>query len=147
MKKILLAALILTSGFRVFAHEPDPTVNDKVLGAFSKTFQYVDNVSWSEFKYAYEVRFNQYGTVTRVVYDKQGNILTTYRYYAEDKLPIMILVRVKQKFSDKKINGVVEESNEEGTTYHLTLEDAKTWLQVRVTGEGTIMVDKKLKKG
>ena len=122
MKKIFLAALILGCSFRVLAD--DPTVDEKVLTAFNKTFQYAQDVSWTVHTQSFEVKFKQDEITSRVTYDKEGNIIKTYRYYREDRLPLMVLARLKNRYPDKSIYGVVEESSEEGTTYHVTLEDA-----------------------
>jgi hypothetical protein len=146
MKKILFAAvLVIGSALRSLAAE-DPGVNEKVLEAFNKTFQNVKDVSWIENESSYEVRFKQDEITSKITYDKQGNIVSTLRYYYEDKLPIMILTRVKQKYSDKKIFGVVEESSDQGTFYHITLEDEKTWVNLNADSYGNLSVEKKFRK-
>lgn len=142
MKQFLLAALILGCGFKVFADDP----NEKVLNAFNKTFPNVENVIWSENVHTYEVNFKQNEMMSRVTYDKEGNIVKTLRYYYEDQLPIMVLSKVKQRFSNKKIFGVTEESSEEGTFYHIILEDQKSWLDITSDPSGSITVDKKYRK-
>ena len=144
MKKIFLAALILGCSFRVLAD--DPTVDEKVLTAFNKTFQYAQDVSWTVHTQSFEVKFKQDEITSRVTYDKEGNIIKTYRYYREDRLPLMVLAKLKNRYPDKSIYGVVEESSEEGTTYHVTLEDAKNCLDVRADLYGGIYQVKKMKK-
>jgi len=142
MKQFLLAALILGCSFKVFADDP----NEKVLTAFNKTFPNVQNVIWSEDEYTYQVNFKQNQIVSRVTYDKQGNIVKTLRYYYEDQLPIMVLSKVKQRFSNKKVFGVTEESSEAGTFYHIILEDQKHWIDITADPSGSITVDKKYTK-
>lgn len=144
MKKIVLAALILVSSFRVLAD--DPTIDEKVLNAFNKTFQYAQNVSWTVHPQTFEVKFKQDEITSRVTYDKEGNIIKTYRYYKEDRLPLMVLAKLKNRFADKSIYGVVEESSEDGTTYHVTLEDARSWMDVKADLYGGVYVVKKMKK-
>ncbi|MFL5741888.1 MAG: hypothetical protein ACJ75B_16820 [Flavisolibacter sp.] len=145
MKKILIAALILGTSFRSIA--AGPIVNEKVLNAFNKTFQNVQNVTWTESEFIYEVSFKQEQVTSKVVYDKQGNILNTLRYYKESQLPIMILTRVKQRFADKKIFGVTEQSSDEGTYYYITLEGEKTWTNIKADNYGSITVENKFRKG
>lgn len=145
MKKIVLAALILGCSFRVLAD--DPTVDVKVLTAFNKTFQHAKDVSWTVHTNSFEVKFRQDEITSRVTYDKEGNIIKTYRYYRdEDKLPLMVMAKLKARFADKTLYGVVEESSEAGITYHITLEDEKHWLDVQADPYGTIYINKKLKK-
>ena len=145
MKKILIAALILGASFRSLA--ADPIVNQKVLNSFNKTFQHVQDVAWTESEYIYEVSFKQDQVSSKVVYDKQGNILNTLRYYKESQLPIMILTRVKQRFADKKIFGVTEQSSDDGTYYYITLEGEKNWINIKADSYGSIIVESKYKKG
>lgn len=143
MKKILLAAAIVFSfSFNAMADDP----NQKVLDAFNKTFPHVKEVAWTENEHSYEVKFKQNEILSKVTYDKDGNILKTLRYYYEQNLPLMILTKVKNKFSDKTIFGVTEESSEEGTYYHIVLEDEKHWINITADSYGSIKVDKKFNK-
>jgi len=145
MKKIILAAAVLMSTIVTFAK--DPGVNEKVLDAFSKTFSDVKDVSWSEKQDAYEVSFKQNSTQVRVNYDKEGNIINTLRYYTEEHLPLIVLSKIKTKFADKSIFGVTEVSSEEGTYYHVVLEDASSWVEVKSDVFGSVSVTRKSKKG
>ena len=145
MKKIILAAFALVSSLSLLAN--DPGVDEKVLDAFNKTFQNAQDVSWSEAgEFAYEVKFKQNEIPSRVYYDKEGNILKTYRYYYEKQLPLLVLSKVKKRFADKSVYGVVEVSSEEGTFYHITLEDDKTWTEVKSDTFGAMTITKKFKK-
>jgi hypothetical protein len=144
MKKIIFAAIISLFAFQVFA--ADPLVNEKVLTAFNKTFQRATDIRWSELPEAYEVSFKQDEIFTRVTYDKQGNIERTLRAYYEEQLPIMVLSKVKARFAGKKIFGVIEESSQDGTYYHITLEDEKHWFNIKADSMGTLTVEKKFRK-
>lgn len=142
MKKFLLAVLVIGCSFLSKANEP----NKKVLNAFNKTFPHVQEVSWTEYDHSYDVRFKQNEVVTRVSYDKQGNIVRTLRYYKEEQLPILVLTKVKQKFPDKKIFGVTEVTSGGNTDYHIVLEDEKQWIDITSDVYGSIFVNKKFKK-
>ena len=141
MKKIFLAALIFV-GFTALASDP----NEKVLQAFKQSFPNVDEVAWTESTDSYEVKFKQNEILSKVTYDKQGNIVKALRYYEGHHLPLIVQSKVRSRFSDKKIFGVTEEASEEGTYYHIILEDEKNWVQVTSDSYGSIKVDKKFKK-
>lgn len=143
MKKIFLAVLVIGCSFFAKANE-EP--NEKVLDAFNKTFPSVEEVSWSENDHSFDVRFKQNQTVTRVTYDKAGNIVRTIRYYKEEHLPILVLTRVKQRFSGRNIYGVTEVTKEGETSYHIVLEDAKQWYDITSDAYGSIMLNKKFRK-
>jgi hypothetical protein len=84
--------------------------------------------------------------ISRVIYDKEGNIVQTFRYYYEQQLPIMVLAKVKERFSDKKIYGVTEVASAEGLYYYITLEDDKKWVEVKADNYGSLTIEKKFKK-
>jgi hypothetical protein len=142
MKKILLAAIVFAFSFRAMADDP----NQKVLEAFNKTFPHVKDVAWTENEHSYEVKFKQNEILSKVTYDMDGNILKTLRYYYEQNLPLLVLSKVKSKFNDKKIFGVTEESSDEGTFYHIVLEDEKHWINITADSYGSIKVDNKFNK-
>ena len=143
MKKILLsAAIVLSFSFSAMADDP----SQKVLDAFNKTFPHVKDVAWTESEQSYEVEFKQNEILSKVTYDKNGNILKTLRYYYEQNLPLLVLSKVKNKFNDKKIFGVTEESSDEGTFYHIILEDEKHWINITADSYGGIKVDNKFNK-
>jgi len=143
MKKILLsAAIVFSFSFSAMADDP----SQKVLDAFNKTFPHVKDVAWTESEQSYEVKFKQNEVLSKVTYDKDGNIVKTLRYYYEQNLPLLVLSKVKNKFSDKKIYGVTEESSDEGTFYHIILEDEKHWINITADSYGGIKVDKKFNK-
>jgi len=143
MKKILLsAAIVFSFSFSAMADDP----SQKVLDAFNKTFPHVKDVAWTESEQSYEVKFKQNEILSKVTYDKNGNILKTLRYYYEQNLPLLVLSKVKNKFNDKKIFGVTEESSDEGTFYHIILEDEKHWINITADSYGGIKVDKKFNK-
>lgn len=142
MKKILLAAIVFASSFSAMADDP----TGKVLEAFNKTFPNVKEVAWTENEQSYEVKFKQNEVLSKITYDKDGNILRALRYYYEQNLPLLVLSKVRSKYSDKKIFGVTEESSEEGTFYHIILEDEKHWLNITADSYGGIKLDKKFNK-
>lgn len=143
MKKILLsAAIVFSFSFSAMADDP----SQKVLDAFNKTFPHVKDVAWTESEQSYEVKFKQNEILSKVTYDKSGNIVKTLRYYYEQNLPLLVLSKVKNKFNDKKIYGVTEESSDEGTFYHIILEDEKHWINITADSYGGIKVDKKFNK-
>jgi hypothetical protein len=142
MKRILLAAIVFVSSFSAMADDP----SEKVLEAFNKTFPNVKEVAWTENEQSYEVKFKQNEVLSKITYDRNGNILKTLRYYYEQNLPLLVLSKVKSRFNDKKVFGVTEESSEEGTYYHIILEDEKHWINITADSYGGIKVDKKFNK-
>lgn len=143
MKKIFIiavAALFVTA--TAFAKAP----NEKVLAAFEKTFQNAKDVKWNDVDDKYEANFKEGSIINRVVFDQDGNVVRSIRYYGGTTLPIIIQAKLAKKFDGKTVFGVTEVNTDSELTYHIVLEDATSWLHVRSDVYGGLIVEKKLKK-
>lgn len=138
----MIAASALLFSLAVWAVEP----NEKVLESFRNTFKNVSDIVWNEVNDRYEVKFLQNSISTRVSYDQEGNILRTVRYYSEEALPILIRMKLQNKYKEMKVYGVTESTAEGEVSYHIVLHNDTNWLIVDSDASGNIRVDKKLKK-
>jgi hypothetical protein len=145
MKKIMLAAVALLFAVAGYAANP-PEVTENVLNAFKQTFYDPKEIKWYENDYGYEVHFKCDNVQSKVWYDKEGNIITTNRYYGEQNLHPFILGKIKKKYADKKVFGITEITNDSGLNYYVTLEDEKSWLTLKADALGHLEVYEKLKK-
>lgn len=142
MKKILA----LFAGCLVFASTyADP--NEKVLKAFKETFTAATNVKWSDLDDSYFVSFSNAGTMSRVRYDKEGNIIASTRYYQPNQLPMNIFTKLKKQYKNQDLFGVTEVSAGEDIVYFVKMQDGKNWTTLRVDTEGNSEVFEKYKKG
>ena len=150
MKKVILLA---TSAFlflsTTFANvDPDrEDVNEKVLKVFEATFPVVTDVKWKEYTDYYSASFKQNGIQTEVRYDKEGNFISSLRYYKEERLPLSILTQLKKRYSSRTIFGVTELTVGSDVAYFVTLEDEKTWLVIKADQAGNMQVQDKFRKG
>jgi hypothetical protein len=144
MKKIMMIASLLL-GAVTFAGTPTE-VNEKVLTAFRQTFTMAKDVVWYEYGDSYTVNFKQADIKTRVHYDKNGNIMESYRYYMEEQLPPHIVSKIRKKFPEKKIFGVTERSSENDVAFYIMLEGEKDWTKVKSDINGYLEVEQKFIK-
>jgi hypothetical protein len=147
MKKILFACVIaIVSSMTVFA-TPKSIVTEKVLKVFHEAFPEVKQTSWYTFDTYYEVFFtNPDNSSCRIDYSPDGIVLSTTRYYTEQKLPPAIRAKVNEKYPGKKLFGITEVSNSQNVTYNIVLEDEKNWYNIESDATGIIKLDKKLEK-
>ena len=136
-------------------HYDDPTsvsrsaaaaVSESLSLSFSKTFPSAENVKWTGDANGYFVSFTQFGIPSKAAYDPQDDFLYAMRYYNEENLPVSVLVKLKKKFADKKISSVTESSTPDNITYHVKLEDKKSWYTVEVTTSGDPVIEEYFKK-
>ena len=144
MKKIIIC-ICLFAAIGAAAAEP-PEVNEKILKAFNETFIKAQDVVWHEMQGAYEARFKQSEILTRAIYDIQGNLLRTTRYYSEEHLPINIITKLKKRYEGKTVFGVTESSTEDEVFYQIVLQDAKNWYIVVADNVGSLELSKKYRK-
>src|SRR6201991_474215 len=144
-KNLLVTVCLLSLSAGVFANE-NFGISDKLLQAFSKTFPDAREVKWAETEDKYMVNFKQGEILTKIEYDKEGNFLSSLRYYSEKNLPVSILCRLQKKYGDKKVFGVTEMTTESAVEYYIKLEDATTWMTVRSNSDGNMQVIEKYKK-
>ena len=146
MKKviaILLTALVTTGS--AFAFGPfDP--NEKVLKAFNETFSTAVEVRWEEFPKYFAVSFVSGGIRAKVNYDKEGNMISSLRYYNPQLLPLYILNKVSQENSKKKLFGVTEVTYGGVIAYYIKLEDKTNWYTLKVDPDGNSQMVEKYKK-
>jgi opacity protein-like surface antigen len=146
MKKFILAALVAITLQSTASAADAPKVNEKVMKAFTETFNTAQDILWSELNGVYEARFVYNDIITRVRYDEEGNTLTTIRYYYEAQLPLCMITKIKQQYAGLKVHSVTEETVENVTEYHIVLEDAKNWTMVVGDNMGGLQVEKRFVK-
>jgi hypothetical protein len=143
MKKIILStACFLLIAASSFAALP----NEKVLKSFHSTFNSATEVKWFDHADYYEVSFVQSDIRTMVKYDKEGNFISSNRYYKEQQLPTYIFFQLKKRYPGKAIFGVTELTNSDEINYYVKLEDQKNWITVKVSANGQMEVVEKYRK-
>ena len=144
MKKLIIFTCLFAA-LSATASNP-PEVSEKVLKAFSETFMKATDVVWHEVKNMYEASFKQSEVISRAIYDKDGNLLRTTRYYSQENLPINILTKLQKRYAGKSVYGVTELSTEDGVSYYITLQDDTHWYVVESDSWGSLEQTKKFKK-
>ena len=129
MKKFLYLAVLLT-GLSATAATP-PEISEKVLKAFKATFTNAEEVIWKELDNSCQANFKMNQITIRAMYDNEGNLLETVRYYGEENLPPNIIARVKKRYAGKTVFGVTEVTSESEVSYHITMKDEKFWYTVK----------------
>ena len=145
MKKVFYLAVLLT-GLTAAAANP-PEISEKVINAFNATFTEAENVSWKELDNSCQADFKISEIAVRAIYDNDGKLLQTIRYYDEKYLPSNIVAKLKSKEAGKEIFGVTEIVTENEVAYHIVLKDQKNWYWVKSDPLGNLELTQKLKRG
>lgn len=137
--------VVLLASFAATAATP-PEVNDKVLKAFNETFTNAKDVTWEEFaNNNCQANFKMNEIIVKVLYDDNGNLLQTMRYYTEKNLPPNILAKLKKKYPGKDVFAVTEITNDTELSYNITLRDENNWYVVKSDYLGNLQQTSKFK--
>jgi hypothetical protein len=145
MKKVLtiICAVLMAAAAYAYAYEP----NEKVLKSFRETFTQAEDVRWDENSDFFTVSFLSAGIRSKVNYDKEGNMLSSIRYYSPQMLPLNIFSKMKRENPKKNLFGVTEVTTGNDVTYYIKMEDGKHWFTLKVDESGNSQVYEKYKKG
>jgi hypothetical protein len=143
MKKILFAVALLFS-FTVFANTPG--IDEAIVKEFKSNYPNASSVKWYENKEGYQVFFIYNKVQCRINYDLQGHMQEMRRDYNVENLPLFIKNATLKTYPNKSIYGVTEITTPEGLTFHMVLEDAKSWTMIESTSGGQITQVRKLRK-
>lgn len=151
MKKVFILFFAFFMGVRSFADTP-PNIDERFVRSFQLAFPNAKQVSWYEAAETYQVYFEEDEIKTRISYWKDGLYVQFLRYYRERNLPSYIQYRVKKEYPGKTISSITELStisgrdNEIKVEYNIKLEDAKTWITLRLDTDGHLKMVEKFRK-
>ncbi|MGV3656486.1 MAG: hypothetical protein ACO1NX_00980 [Chitinophagaceae bacterium] len=126
MKPLLIALTFLASLFVQPALANDMDVKPSVLKTFNKTFTTAKNVEWTITENLYKARFELSGQIVTAYYSTDGSQLAVARNITSHQLPLTLQTAMKKEYPAHWITDLFELTNDEGTTYYVTLETADT---------------------
>ena len=130
----LFILLTVFSSFFAQANNSPKEVTPAALKSFEHTFSQAREVSWSTIDDMYKVSFQVAGQYASAYYSGNGNLLVVTRNISSLQLPVVLLAGIKKDYSHKWISDLVEVSDESGTYYYVTLEDADQKLILKSEG-------------
>ena len=148
MKKlvtILTAAILLFSAF-AFATDSD-NVNSRVKAAFLNDFATASKVSWEKNSDFYFATFKMNNIDVNAAYNEEGALVGTSRTVESTQLPLNISLALAKKYNGYTLGKKSLELTFEGEThYYITIMNDKMALKLKCATNGSIDVEKKIKK-
>lgn len=138
MKKIisyLAGVLIISSAVAA------PT--SKVLEEFKRTFPNAENIKWSDGNDGYSVSFYSHQCFEKVLYNKEGDFVCSWKYSDGKELPTNIVILLNKKFGDTKMVGVTELTEPASTMYDIKFTKDSKLYQIDVSPDGDITKEQK----
>lgn len=122
--KFLFVLFAACSTFLSSAKSNPSDISPIVLESFQNTFNNAREVGWSVTSQFVKASFTFDGQHLNAFYNTSGELLALTRNIAVDALPVMLQGKLKKNMGNSWISGLFEVSNDEGTSYFITLEDA-----------------------
>lgn len=144
MKKIIITLAVALSTLCSFAGEVK--VNSRVLDAFKSEFASAKEVTWTAGNNFYKAAFVYNEQYVFAFYSTAGELLGMTRYISSLDLPMSLQNGLKKGYSNYWISDLFEVSNNDGTAYYITLEDADSKIVLKSDGVATWSVYQKTTK-
>lgn len=145
MKKFLAILLLTAAGFSAMAR-PGEAINEKIVRNFNEIYPNAIQVSWMEYPETYVVYFVENGMKINIIFNKDGSFVSSVRYYKEEYLPYYLLAEIREKYPLKKVYSVSELTSPGVISYFIKLEDAKSWITIKMDSEGIMNVVEKFNR-
>jgi predicted RNA-binding protein YlqC (UPF0109 family) len=136
MKKFLIAVMLVISGLGSMA--AGKSINEKLVQKFRESYPNAVQVDWREYSETYAVYFKIDSVRSNIIFSKNGSFIKAFRYYGEDYLPYYLAAAIHGKYPKMKIHDVTEVSTPDSIEYYIKLEDAKTWMTIKLDSEANI---------
>jgi hypothetical protein len=131
MKSLFILLFSLTMLSANSTPDTNTTVNPEVLESFQKSFQKADHATWSEGEGFFRADFQLNCQYVSAFFSKTGHLLGITRNLAVTQLPVILQANLKSLQNENWISEAFELSNEEGTSYFITVENANERITYR----------------
>src|SRR5690349_2047647 len=122
MKRIYLSlSLVLTMAVTAANATPDP-VSKEVQESFKKEFPNSQALSWNAVGEFMRATFLLDGQRTEAYFSEDGILQGSVRYLFFSQLPLAVMKAVEKRYTEPDALDVYEITNDEGTSYRITLD-------------------------
>ena len=123
VKKIMLT-LMLASTVMTNVFGSEDKVSPETLQAFHSRFQKAHSITWTAAGNYNKASFNYSGNWMYAWYTKDGKFVSVTRNVNSAELPFFLQSSLKNRYAGYWITDVIEESNKNGFSYYIKLENA-----------------------
>jgi len=138
MKKIILNVACILIVSSLFA-----APGTKLIQKFNETFPNAKSVKWNDDKAGFYVSFYQNEDFKKILYNKDGEFVCSWRYSNGDELPTNIIMKLNKKYGEAKILGVTELTTEGNSFYEVKLSKGPKLYCITLLTDGSITNENK----
>lgn len=147
MKKSFLMslALVLAVGLTPVVANNKNGVDDRVKNALEKEFPGATLVKWNDVEDYHVASFVFDGVRVEAYYDLEGELQGYGRCVQFERLPLPVTMAFEKRFKGAYFLEALEVSNEDGTSYWVSVETGDQKYRVHMNPDGRIMEKKKIR--
>ncbi|HEV7621402.1 MAG TPA: hypothetical protein VGO09_06710 [Flavisolibacter sp.] len=131
MKRLLLTFTLALSLFSFSSFANEGKVSPAALQSFKSSFKNANEVKWTSTDTYFKAEFTFNNQYVSAFYDVDGKLIALTRYISSLQLPLGLQAELKNNYQDFWISDLFEVANEEGTSYYITLENAKVKITLK----------------
>jgi hypothetical protein len=131
MKSLLVILSLSSLMYAKSSFAGNTDINPVVTNAFNKTYNNVSDVKWSEANGFYKVEFDYKNQHITDYYNADGDLIASSQEVSSTSLPSSLQVTLKKYLADYWISDLYKITNEEGTTYYVSLKSADKQVVLR----------------
>lgn len=124
MKPLLIILTVISSFFTKDSLANECKIDCKVLHSFESQFANAKEVDWSITSNIYKAQFALDGQYINAYFNADGGLVAMTKNVSAKQLPLMLQSELKKQTANYWVTELFELSNEDGTSYYVTLENA-----------------------
>jgi len=140
---LITAALSLTNTKASASNEIE--VSAAVLASFNSSFKNASEVAWKNAGNYYKADFALNGQYVSAYYDATATLIAVTRNISSFQLPITLQTNLKQSYEAYWISDLFELSDDNGTTYYVTVESGDAKVTLKSSGNSWTVYQKQRK--
>jgi len=146
MKKFIIAFAAVLTLMTATAFAGPKGIDNPALATFQKEFKGAEDVKWNENRDIISASFTLSNSRIIAYFNYSGELLGTARNVLFNQLPLLVIKEINNRYGSSPIFDITEYSIGSETFYDMAVETSSRHLQLRVSSEGYISVEKKTKK-
>lgn len=147
MKLVLVAITALLSITNLKASASDEIkVSAAIMASFNSSFKNASEISWKYAGNYYKADFALSGQYVTAYYDVTAKLIAVTRNISSLQLPITLQTNLKNEYEAFWITDLFELSDDDGTTYYVTVENGDSKITLKSTSVNEWSVYQKTRK-
>jgi hypothetical protein len=126
MKLLIITLTTLLSLVSLKSNADEINVTPQVLKSFTTSFNNATEVKWSANSMLFKAEFSYHGQFITAYYNADGEMVAATKNISSTTLPVAVQASLKKVSKGYWIADLFELTDDSGTSYYVTLENADT---------------------